>query len=77
MREKPIGTALSIIQSQEKENEKKKSKEEKVKLINGIEERIAKISKMNVFEYLKHINGEIDDDNEKNSISTKDDVEEK
>ena len=32
---------------------------------------------MNVFEYLKYINGETDDDNEKNSISTKDDVEEK
>ena len=78
LRGKPIGTALSIIQSQEKEKEeKKKSKEEKINLINEIEERIAKISKMNVFEYLKHINRETDDDNEKNSISTKDDVEEK
>ena len=32
---------------------------------------------MNVFEYLKHINGETDDDNEKNSISTKGDVKKK
>ena len=32
---------------------------------------------MNVFEYLRYINGEADEENEKNSISTKDDVEEK
>ena len=32
---------------------------------------------MNVFEYFRHINGETCYVNEKNSISTKDDVEEK
>ena len=32
---------------------------------------------MNIFEYLRHINWETVDDNEKNSISTKYDVEEK
>ena len=32
---------------------------------------------MDVFEHLRHRNGENDDDNEKKSISTRDDVEEK
>ena len=73
-----LGGAISVIRSQEEvKEEKEKTKEEKTKIINEIEEKIKKISKMNVFEYLRHKNGENDDDNEKNSISTRDDVEEK
>ena len=73
-----LGRAVSVIRGQEEvKEEKEKTKEEKTKIINEMEEKIKKISKMNVFEYLRHRNGENDDDNEKNSISTRDDVEEK
>ena len=73
-----LGRAISIIRGFEQAKaDKKKSKEEKIKLINEIEEKIKKISKMNIFEYLRHRNGENDDENEKNSISTRDEVEEK
>ena len=37
---------------------KKKSEEKKTQLINEIEERIKNLSKMNVFEYLRYINGD-------------------
>ena len=66
LRGKSLEIAISIIRSQDNvEDWKKESKEEKIKLINEIEERIQKIIKLNVFEYLRYINGETYEENEK------------
>jgi len=55
---------------------KKKSEEEKTQLINEIEERIKNLSKKNVFEYLRYINGDnVEEEINSNSITTN--VEEK
>ena len=56
---------------------KKKSEEEKAQLINEIEERIKKISKMNVFEYLRYVNGDVEEDEEINSNSKATNIMEK
>ena len=45
-------------------------------MVKDIEEQIKKIIKMNVFEYLRYINGEKDEKSE-NSLTTKDEIEEK
>ena len=54
-----IGRGLSIIESSEKAKEEKvKCDEQKNKLVKEVEDQIEKISKMDVFEYLRYKNGE-------------------
>ena len=65
-----IGRGSSIVKENQKAIEEKiNSEEEKNRLIKEIEEQIKKISKMNVFEYLRYKNGEIDEKSE-DSLST-------
>ena len=72
-----IGRGLSIVEGNKKAKEEKtNSEEEKNRLVKEIEEQIKKITKMNVFEYLRYINGEKDEKSE-DSLSTKDEIEEK
>ena len=72
-----IGRGSAIVEENQKAIEEKiNSEEEKNRLIKEIEEQIKKIYKMNVFEYLRYKNGEIDEKSE-DSLSTKDEIEEK
>ena len=71
-----IGRGSAIFEeNQEAIKEIINSEEEKNKLIKEIEEQIKKIGKMNIFEYLRY-NGENDEKSE-NSLSKKDEIEEK
>jgi len=63
-----IGKALSILKEREQLiKEKKNSKEERDKIDEEIKKKINNISKMNIFEYLRHLNGDEDNDNNSNS----------
>jgi len=69
-----IGRAISIIRKrQELLKEKKNSKEYKLKLDEEFKKKIGKLSKMNIFQYLRHLNGDEDEeegsDNESNSTN--------
>ena len=71
-----LGKAISIINLREKLiAEKKNSKEEKGKIDENFKEKIDKISKMNIFEYLRHINGKEEEND--NDSSTNDDIDAK
>lgn len=77
LRNLSIGRGLAIINSLNNAiSDKEKTEEEKKEHIENSKEKIQLISKMNVFEYLKHINGK-DEGEDENSESTMDDVEEK
>ena len=57
-----IGRGSAIFEENQKAiNKKINAQEEKNKLIKEIEEQIKKISKRNVFEYLRYTNGENDE----------------
>ena len=58
-----IGKTLSILREREKLiEEQKNSKENKEKIDEEFNEKINNISKMNIFEYLRHLNGDEDYD---------------
>ena len=67
-----LGLGISFTNIIEKTKEKKfQKKEEKEKAIIEWEQKIKKISAMNIFEYLKHLKGEDKIVNDEDSISTK------
>lgn len=71
-----LGRALSIVQAFNKEIEDKNAtEEEKNEKIRKVKEKISVISKMDVFQYLRHINGK--DEGNEDSESTEDNIEEK
>ena len=71
-----IGNALSIIneQNQGVENEKK-IQEQKNKIIEELELKINSLSKKDVFQYLRYLNGEKEEKEDNDSVSTVDDME--
>ena len=67
-----LGLGISFAKAIEKTKEKKlQKKEEKEKVITEWEDKIKKISAMNIFEYLKYLNGEDKIAGDEDSISTK------
>ena len=65
-----IGRGISILRKREEViNDKAISIEEKQKCLDEIKAKISEIKKMNVFEYLRHINGDDEDDAKSNSTS--------
>ena len=71
-----IGNALSIVNVQNQELVKeKKIEEEKNKLIEDLELKINSLSKKDVFQYLRYLNGEEEEKEEGDSVSTVDDKE--
>ena len=76
LRNLSIGRALSIINQLDIAiDDKNKTEEEKEEQIKVSKEKVELISKMNVFHYLKHLNGKDEDDD--NSESTIEEIEEK
>ena len=73
-----IGKALSILKDREELIEKKKnSKKEKEAIDEEFTKKIEKISKMNIFEYLRHINGTDEEhSNDSDTNTTYDDIQE-
>ena len=68
-----IGNALSIVNVQNQELVKeKKIEEEKNKLIEALELKINSLSKKDVFQYLRYLNGEEEEKEEGDSVSTVD-----
>ena len=73
-----IGKAISILREREELiAEKNNSKEGKQKIDEEFKKKIEKISKMTVFEYLRHINGDEDKENESDSSTIDEKIEEK
>ena len=71
-----IGNALSIVNVQNQGLVKeKKIEEEKNKLIEDLELKINSLSKKDVFQYLRYLNGEEEEKEEGDSVSTVDDKE--
>ena len=75
-----IGRAISLIRKRQKLlDEKKNSKEYTLKLDEEFKKKISKLSKMNIFQYLRHLNGEQDEEerSDNESHSTNDGFEDK
>ena len=73
-----IGRAIAILENREKLIEgKKKSKVDLRKIDEEFKEKIKKISKMNIFDYLRHINGNEDEENESDSSTKDENIEDK
>ena len=73
-----IGKGISILREREELiAEKNNSKEGKQKIDEEFKKKIEKISKMTVFEYLRHINGDEDKENESDSSTIDEKIEEK
>ena len=73
-----IGKAISILREREELiAEKNNSKEGKQKIDEEFKKKSKKISKMTVFEYLRHINGDEDKENESDSSTIDEKIEEK
>ena len=75
-----IGRAISLIRKRQKLlDEKKNSKEYTLKLDEEFKKKISKLSKMNIFQYLRHLNGEEDEEerSDNESHSTNDGFEDK
>ena len=70
-----IGNALSIINDQNQGVENQKKIEEKNKIIEELELKINSLSKKDVFQYLRYLNGEEEEKEEGDSVSTVDDKE--
>ena len=73
-----IGRSLSILREREELiAQKTNSKVERQKIDEEFNQKIDKISKMNAFKYLRHINGDDEEGNDSDSQTIADNVEQK